>query len=289
MNKNTTGYRVLHFPLVKIITGIVVCAGAYAAAQYGFGLLFNAAGFSAGLSRLFTGTLAATAITAAYIFLYKAYEQRKITEFSLQGITKNMATGIALGALLQCLTILVMYANGNFSVISTNSVFITAAPLLMILSSAIFEEILLRGIIFRIIEEKAGSWIALVISALIFGALHLANPNSSIIAALGLAIQAGLLLAAAYMYARNLWFPIAIHFAWNFTQSAIFGANTSGNAISKSIIVSQTSGNAWITGGAFGPEGSVQATLFCLVATVILLALCIKKHKIIAPYRKNNL
>jgi membrane protease YdiL (CAAX protease family) len=49
-----------------------------------------------------------------------------------------------------------------------------------------------------------------------------------------LAIQAaGLLLGAAYIYAKNLWFPIAIHFAWNFTQSAIFGANVSGNTIQK--------------------------------------------------------
>src|SRR5690606_38179680 len=109
-------------------------------------------------------------------------------------------------------------------------------PLTMAFTSAIFEEILLRGIIFRILEEKLGSYIALFISALIFGALHLANPNSSITAAVGLAIQAGLLLGAAYIYTRNLWFPIAIHFAWNFTQSAVFGANVSGGSISKTLI-----------------------------------------------------
>jgi len=156
----------------------------------------------------------------------------------------------------------------------------------MAVTAAIFEEILLRGIFFRLIEEKLGSYIALLISALIFGALHLANPNSSMIAALGIAIQAGLLLGASYIYSKNLWFPIAIHFAWNFTQSGIFGASTSGNSISKSLLTSKIDGVKLITGGQFGPEGSIQATLFCLTATIILMILIHKQNKIIKPYWK---
>jgi len=158
----------------------------------------------------------------------------------------------------------------------------------MAFTSAIFEETLLRGIIFRVLEEKLGSYIALIISAALFGLLHLANPNSSLIAGIGLAIQAGLLLAAAYIYSRNLWFPIAIHFAWNFTQSAIFGASVSGIAISKTLITSKIEGAQWFTGGQFGPEGSIQATLFCLVATIILLILSHREGKIIYPYWKKS-
>lgn len=146
----------------------------------------------------------------------------------------------------------------------------------MAFTSAIFEEILVRGIIFRIMEEKLGSYIALIISALIFGALHLANPNATIATAFGLAIQAGLLLGAAFIYSKNLWFPIAIHFAWNFMQSAIYGANVSGNAIKKTLIVSKIEGPDWLTGGEFGPEGSIQATVFCFIATLGLLFLCHK-------------
>jgi membrane protease YdiL (CAAX protease family) len=156
----------------------------------------------------------------------------------------------------------------------------------MAFTSAIFEEILMRGIIFRITEEKLGSYIALFISAILFGAMHLGNPNSSLIAAIGLAIQAGLLLASAYIYSRNLWFPIAIHFAWNFTQSAIFGANVSGTSISQTLITSKIEGAEWFTGGEFGPEGSIQATAFCFIATVILLILSHREGKIIRPYWK---
>jgi uncharacterized protein len=104
------------------------------------------------------------------------------------------------------------------------------------------------------------------------------------VAALGLAIQAGLSLAAAYIYTKNLWFPIAIHFAWNFTQSGIFGAVTSGNVMKKTLITSKIEGAEWFTGGAFGPEGSIQATLFCLVVTIILIFLSQKEGKIVPPY-----
>lgn len=88
------------------------------------------------------------------------------------------------------------------------------------------------------------------------------------------------------MYSRNLWFPIALHFAWNFTQSGIYGAITSGNEKTSSLIVSKIQGSAWITGGEFGPEGSIQALLFCLIATIIVLALSQKENKIIKPYWK---
>lgn len=153
----------------------------------------------------------------------------------------------------------------------------------MAFTSAIFEEILVRGIIFRILEEKLGSYIALIISAGIFGAMHIANPNSSITAAVGLALQAGLFLAAAYMYTRNLWFPIAIHFAWNFTQAGIYGAAVSGNATNHSLFTTEITGADWYTGGAFGPEGSIQATVFCVIATIGLMILNHKQNKIIKP------
>jgi hypothetical protein len=156
----------------------------------------------------------------------------------------------------------------------------------MAFTSAIFEEILFRGILFRITEEKLGSYWALVISAILFGAMHLANPHSTVLASLGLAIQAGLLLGAAYIFSRNLWFPIAIHFAWNFTQSGIFGVSTSGSNMGKSLLTTKIEGATWFTGGQFGPEGSIQATLFCLVATIVLILLSHKQHKIIKPFKR---
>lgn len=286
MEKNSLGYKILHFPLTKIIIGILVCVVAVGAAQFLLGQLLDLSALDRDIKALISGVFVAVLTIAAYTTLFRYYEKRSITEFSTVGLSRHLILGIGLGALLQSLTILVIYLKGGYSVVSVNSMLFLIPPLTMAFTSAIFEETLLRGIIFRITEEKLGSYVALVISAALFGALHLANPNSSPAAAIGLAIQAGLLLAAAYIYTRNLWFPIAIHFAWNFTQSAIFGANVSGNAISKTLITSKIEGAEWFTGGAFGPEGSIQATVFCLVATIVLMVLSHREGKIVKPYWK---
>ena len=99
-------------------------------------------------------------------------------------------------------------------------------------------------------------------------------------------IEAWLLFGAAYIYTRNLWFPIAIHFAWNFMQSGIFGAITSGNEKTSSLLTTKLTGNSFITGGEFGPEGTIQALIFCVLVSIVLLQL--SKHKLIHPYWKNK-
>jgi len=119
---------------------------------------------------------------------------------------------------------------------------------------------------------------------LIFGALHFSNPNSSIVTSIGLAIQAGVLLGVCYTYSKSLWLPISLHFTWNFVQSGIYGATVSGHKVEKSLINSRITGADWFTGGEFGPEGSIQATVFCLIAAIILLYMSHKENKITKPY-----
>lgn len=280
--------KVLTSPLTKIVIGLIICLGTISLGQLAIRKLLELTNLDKDLKRLIGGVSVALLAILSYCYLFRFYEKRKITEFSKKGIVRNILSGILIGALLQSLTILVIFLKGGYLIISVNPVLFIIPPLVMAFTSAIIEEILLRGIVFRITEEKLGSYFAMAISAILFGAMHLANPNSSLIAGIGLAIQAGLLLAAAYIYSRNLWFPIAIHFAWNFTQSAIFGANVSGNAISKTLISSKIAGAEWFTGGQFGPEGSVQATVFCLIATVILLTLSHKQGKIRKPYWRDR-
>ncbi|TDX01927.1 CPBP family intramembrane glutamic endopeptidase [Dinghuibacter silviterrae] len=269
-----TAKKILDFPLRKILIGLIVIVGVI---QLGQRLIDQ---------KLVRAIVVVILTLAAYILLFRFYEKRKITELSPNGM--YLVVGILLGALLQTLTIGVIYLNHDFTVISINPIAAVLPGLIMAFTAAIIEEVLIRGVLFRIMEEKLGSLLALGISALIFGLLHLANPNSSLITAMGIAIEAGLLLGVAYMYSRNLWFPIAIHFAWNFTQSGIFGASTSGVAISDSLLTSKIQGATWVTGGAFGPEGSVQAPVFCLVATGVLMVLCYRQGKIVPPFWKKQ-
>lgn len=284
MTQLTITQRILHFSIVKILIGFIFCAGIVAFAQIGLGKLLAVTSIGKDGKMLLIGIAVASLSIVTYTFLFRWYEKRNITELSIKGMGKNISTGICLGVVLQSLTILIIYLNRGFTVLSVNSILFILPSLTMAFTSAIFEEIIFRGIIFRITEEKLGSYWALLISALIFGAMHLANPYSSVIAALGLAIQAGLFLAAAYIFTRNLWFPIAIHFAWNFTQSGIFGVSTSGSNMGKSLLTTEIEGAAWFTGGQFGPEGSIQATLFCLIATIVLMLLNRKQNKLLKPY-----
>jgi len=283
MKKKNFGQKILYSPMTKIIIGIIVFVVIYViqALTYKFLRDIEIIRYVKNpIQEIFIAILA----IVSYSYLYKVYEKRKITEFSTNGIAKNLTIGVIIGVILQSLTILVIYLRGDYAVLSINPVVVIIPPITMVITVSILEETLFRGIIFRIIEEKLGSYIALFISALFFGAIHLLNPNSSLIVVVGLAIQAGLLLAVAYMYSRNLWFPIAIHFAWNFVQGNIFGANVSGGGITNSLITSKIEGVELFTGGAFGPEGSIQATVFCLIATIILIILCHKKGRIVKPY-----
>ena len=283
MDKKNIGQKILYFPFTVIIIGLMVCGFVIGFGQIFIQKMLALTSIDNDLKNLIEGTFTAFLSIISYIYVFKRYEQRKITEFSKNGIIKNWSIGILLGVILQSLTILIIYLKGGYSVIAVNSIFFIIPSLKMGITSAIVEETLFRGIVFRIPEQKLGSYVSLCISALLFGVLHLNNPNSSLSAGIGIAIQGGLLLGAAYIYARNLWFPIAIHFAWNFTQAAIFGANVSGNEISKTLITSQIQGAEWFTGGQFGPEASIQATIFCLITTIVLLFISQKQGKIIKP------
>ena len=286
-NKSIKQTLLLH-PVVRIILGLLVCFAAFIIVQNVASKLLGLTGMDKDFRNLIKGIVASVAVIIAYKLFYRKIENREVTEISVKGIAKNLTFGIIVGLALQSLTVLVIYLNNGFKIVSINPVSFIIIPVTVAFTVAIFEEILIRGIIFRIIEEKLGSYIALIISAIIFGGLHLINPSSSLISATCVAVEGGLLLGAAYIYSRSLWLPIAIHFAWNFMQSGILGAITSGNEKTNSLLTTQITGAKIITGGEFGPEGSIQAILFCLIAAIALMYLNVKRNKLIKPYWKNN-
>lgn len=282
----TTKQKIFNFPLTKIILALIVTMALVIIGQQIIGKLLGLTTLDRNYRNLIKGILVSVLALTGYILFFKYYEKRKVTELATNGLAKNLSIGILIGVVLQSLTILVIYATGGFTIVAVNPVSFIIIPLTVAFTAAILEEILIRGILFRVLEEKLGSYIALALSAIIFGALHLSNPGATLVSALCVSIEAGILLGAAFMYSRNLWFPIAIHFAWNFIQSGIFGAITSGNEKAESLLVTKIQGSVWITGGEFGPEGSFQAIIFCSIASVILLYLCHKENKIVKPYWK---
>jgi len=152
----------------------------------------------------------------------------------------------------------------------------------LFLGGAVIEEVLFRGIIFRLLERVIGSWIAIALSAIFFGASHLANPNATIVGALAIAITAWLAAALLFMLTRSLWLLIGFHWAWNLFEATIFGNPTSGRTVAV-ILHSHLTGPPLWTGGAFGPEAGLLVIIAGLLIALPLLWLTLRDKKYITP------
>ena len=286
METLTLKQKTFNSPITKIILALLTFMAVVVIGQQIASKLLALTPLDKDYRSLLKGLFVSASCILSYILFFKKYDKRAVTEFASKGLAKNLFIGVAIGFTLQSLTILVMYLNGNYSITKVNPISYILIPFAIMFTVAIIEEVLVRGIILRIMEEKLGTYISLTFTSILFGILHLANPHGTLIS--GICITtAGFLLGAAFIYSRNLWFPIALHFAWNFTQSGIYGAITSGNEKTNNLVEARIQGPEFITGGAFGPEGSIQAIVFCALGTIVLLLLCHKNNKIIKPYWKN--
>jgi hypothetical protein len=148
---------------------------------------------------------------------------------------------------------------------------------------AFMEELIFRGILFRWIEEFAGSWAALVVTSALFGLAHIYNPNATWFSSFAIAVEAGMLLGGAYMLTRSLWLPIGLHAAWNFTQGFVFDVPVSG-LDQKGLVEAKLSGPELLSGGAFGLEASVIALAIAAAAGVWLLVLAVRRGQLVRPW-----
>jgi uncharacterized protein len=147
---------------------------------------------------------------------------------------------------------------------------------------AVNEELLFRGILFRWLEEWGGSWVALLVTSVLFGCAHLLNPNASPIAAIGIAFEAGVMLGAAYMLTRSLWLPMGLHAAWNFAQGEIYDIPVSGMPV-HGMVDARLSGPPLLTGNGFGLEASLIAIIVATLFGLCLLWLAIRKGELVQP------
>jgi len=139
--------------------------------------------------------------------------------------------------------------------------------IVLFMGVSVFEEIIFRGYVLKNLLESFNPYVALFVSSLFFSLIHGANPNVTL---LGLSniFLAGIFLGASYVFTKNLWFPIALHFSWNFFQ-AMFGFKVSG-LDSYSIIKFDIIENNYINGGEFGFENSVLSLIIIIIFTIII-------------------
>src|SRR5512141_756588 len=130
-----------------------------------------------------------------------------------------------------------------------------------------------RAVIYRITEEWLGTWWALLISALLFGLIHLSSAGATIFSALAVALQAGVVLAAVYALTHRLWMALGLHMAWDFANDGIFGVGIAGQSGVKltGLIQASLNGPALFTGGTLGVEASLLTLIVMLLAGSIIL------------------
>ena len=137
---------------------------------------------------------------------------------------------------------------------------------LFMLVVAVAEEAALRGFVLgRMLDAGMNRFVALFLSAFLFSALHLFNPNFAFLPFLNILLS-GMLLGATYIYTRNLTFPIALHLFWNWLQGPVLGFQVSGNTIGTTMLTLQLPEPTVWNGGAFGFEGSLLCSLLVVVA-----------------------
>lgn len=214
----------------------------------------------------------AAIILGMYALFVKLMEKHWPTDLPLRRLVPHMLLGLLVGFIYMVIVVCTISATGcatvQWSAFSGEKQF---SVIMMFLGVAVGEEMICRGVIFRWIDERWNTWVALLVSALFFGFAHMPNDNATWWSSLAISVEAGLLIAAAYKWSGTLWVPIGIHWAWNYTQGNIFGLAVSGADAGDTILATTVSGPDIITGGTFGPEASIIAVIYGIILTIVFL------------------
>lgn len=273
-------WRIVQFPLTLLLIGVALQV--FVVVAWGFSNMSGAFPDS-GPAMLVQAGLVSVLVLSVHRAFNRYIDADPHNDMSGKGAVVETGAGIAFGFGLFTLITAVVWVLGGYEAGKVNG-FHTIWPMLATFAilPGVTEEVIFRGLIFRFVERAAGSWIALIVSAVLFGAAHLTNPNAGLIPAIAIAVEAGIMLGAVYMLTRRLWAAIGVHAAWNFTQGWVFGIPVSG-VKEPGLIDSKLSGPEWLTGGAFGLEASIVAMVLATVAGLVLLKMAHKKGRFIAP------
>lgn len=215
------------------------------------------------------GTLGVAMLLARFV------DQRPLAAVGLSlhsRVWTEVAQGLAGGIALMTVVLVVEWSAGLIEIgappePATERAAMTALALLALLPAAAFEELLFRGYALQQAIAWLGAVPAVVLSSLLFGLAHNANPGADWLSLLNTTL-AGVLLATAYVRTRSLWLPILLHFSWNACQGPLYGLPVSGLELDAPLLLSRLTDLGrrldWLTGGGYGPEGGLVLTVAVL-------------------------
>lgn len=188
----------------------------------------------------------------------------------------NLVLGCFVGVATFAFAVLITVFGGGLSFTQNPEVFNSlwpsiGVPLLVFAAAAAFEEAFFRGYIFQTLTRSGYAWLAILITAVPFGVVHLGNPNAGVVSTIN-TVLAGVWFGLAYLKTRDLWFVWGVHWFWNWTQGSVFGIEVSGltDLSSGSLLVEKDLGPHWLTGTTYGIEGGIACTIAIAASLVAI-------------------
>jgi membrane protease YdiL (CAAX protease family) len=257
---------VMHFASARAVLGALLLSAAMSV------VMVSVESLPRSDRRLWPSVVAAVLMAITYRFYARRIERRPGNEFALTRgpleLTGGLVGGAGLvGAVFAILTALHAFEFQGRHAFSTAALDAASEMILV----AFFEEILVRGIVLQALERPLGSLGAVLASSLLFGILHLPNDGATLLSTLNVTV-AGVMFGTAFIATRRLWLCIGLHLGWNFTANYVFSAVVSGHEGRTGLISGNLIGPHWMTGGAFGIEGSVVTLIALVTGTSLLLA-----------------
>ena len=258
-------YLVLGVLAFTIIPGVV-----------GYVLLLNIPAYAA----VPLSTIAAVAT----LYAFKKYLSWYVEDgesLSFGGKARMMGVGWAVSVVNFLAIIVCLFLCGCYRIVNVEfEVASQLSWLSLFLLVGVVEEVIFRGILFRLIADKWNIAVGLTTSSLLFGLAHLGNPGATLWAALAIALASGWLFGMAYAYHQTIWVPVGMHWAWNYLEGGVFGCAVSGTPLDyRPLITPRISGTDLLSGGAFGPEASIICVAIGIGISIVYTMLYIKKRK----------
>ncbi|MFI5570402.1 lysostaphin resistance A-like protein [Streptomyces sp. NPDC051740] len=256
------GGRFLRSPLGWMLTGIV-----------GVGLASSLVSVGGVVA-----VMGAAVAVVVYWAVMRYVARRDVPEIAKSGAVTQTLSGVVIGFGLITVSMLTLLTEFSFDERPGDGLSIVASMAAVQVGAAVTEELLFRGLALQALEKMCGSWAALAITAALFGGLHAANPGATLWSSTAIAIEAGVLLGAAFLWKRNIWFVVGLHFAWN-TALGLIGIPVSGHA-SEGLMTTTPTGPDLVTGGEFGLEASIVPVIVSVLIAIPML---------VAAHRRGNL
>ena len=280
--KETQFNRVMQFPLVRIVLALAALVPGVVV----FNLLYGRMLERGSRWSSYAGDVGAVIVAALVYICYRYYakwvEKRPAWELSGRQAVREAGFGLGLGAGLVGLGLVSILLLGEYRVVGTQPWVVLFHALFVFGMLAFMEDLLYRVVLFRLLEEWLGTWISVVVVAVVFGLAHLVHEEATAVSTLAIALQ-DLILAGAFILTRRIWLCWGIHWGWNFAQDGVLGMPNSGVTYLPSWIIPEVSGPTWLTGGSIGIELSVLGVVLSIAVGVVLLKLAWDRGQGLGP------